>query len=50
MPGYYNLKYLDKQVWVNSEDPDQTVSDQGLRNLPFGCITVWQNHIVQILG
>ena len=35
---YHNvLKFLGRQVWVNSADPDQTEeqSDQGLHCLPF---------------
>ena len=37
--GYCNVtKFLDRQVWANSADPDQTVqeqSDQGLHCLQF---------------
>ena len=28
-------KFLDRQVWANSVDPDQTAPDQGLHCLPF---------------
>ena len=28
-------KFSDRQVWANSADPDQTVSDQGLHCLQF---------------
>ena len=28
-------KFLDRQIWANSVDPDQTAPDQGLHCLPF---------------
>ena len=28
-------KFSDRQVWLNSADPDQTALDQGLHSLPF---------------
>ena len=31
--NYY--KFLDRQIWANSADPDQTASDQGLHCLQF---------------
>ena len=32
-------KFLDRQVWANSVDPDQEQSDQGLHCLPL-CLPV----------
>ena len=40
---YRNVpKFLDRQVWANSVDPDQIAS--------FGHITLWQSYLVRILG
>ena len=52
-------KFSDRQVWVNSVDPDQT-APRGtvwsgstlfvIPSAPFGCIILWWSHVVQILG
>ena len=57
---YRNVpKFSDREVWANSADPDQTAprgavwSGSTLFAIPstlFGLITLWQSHIVQILG
>ena len=45
--GYRNVpKFLDRQVWANSADPDQTA----IPSASFGCITLRKSHLVQLLG
>ena len=56
---YHNdPKFLDRQVWANSADPDQTAPRGAvwsgstlfaILSASFGLITLWQSHIVQIL-
>ena len=52
--NYHNgPKFLDRQVWANSVDPDQTGSGSALFAIPsasFGCITLWLGNLVQNLG
>ena len=47
-------KFSDKYAWANSADPDQTAVWSGatlfaIPSASFELITLWQNHIVQIL-
>ena len=56
-------KHLDRYIWANSDDLDQTVQIRlllllamrsgttvlAVRSMSFGFITLWQNHL-QILG
>ena len=51
-------KFLDRQVWADSVDPDQTAegavcSGSALFVIPtawYGLIIIWQNCTVEILG
>ena len=47
---YYRTdpKFMDRQVWANNVDPDQ--SDQGLRCFSLQLLDKRWNHFVQILG
>ena len=38
----HDLKYLERQVWANSAEPDQTAPDQDLHCLLF-CSNFWMD-------
>ena len=45
-----DLKFLDRLVQANITDPDQKAPTRfAILYASFGSITVWLNHIVQIL-
>ena len=56
---YRNVpKFSDRRAWTNSIDPDQMLlgavwsgsTPFAILSASFGLITLWQSHIVQILG
>ena len=40
----YMYIYSDRQVWVNSVEPDQTALIRGLHSLPFLLLYIFQMH------